>query len=190
MLSIIAKVNKHPRILPLLWNLIKYPLKFDYELLVYNNLEDESTNNILLNDLKLFNSSIKWKLFKPGSELLSIKNNHIYLSANAIPYKNAIHQLLSLSTTCYIIGSYIYPSALFALTTNQYSDYVSDLMLENTTTHENNCPYYYPITCDNQFKPLHSDAKFILENEPNIDNQKYSFIETNIYESHSTTSNK
>lgn len=171
MINIFSPINSKPRIKPLLWNLISFPLE-NFKLQIFNNIPEN--NELITKDLKLFGSMIKWDLLNYNENGLTPKIN-LYLPANSIPYKDSIKKLIIKDITSY--PKCFRPSALFAYLSNQYSNYFNKEILAGKDIDK---PLiYYSQNGDLQQYIQIEDSIFIIPEEEPITNFTYKLIETN-----------
>lgn len=186
MIKIISYNNTYPRILPLLFNLIKYPIE-NYELIVLNFKPE--FNNILLRDLKLYQSMIKWKLYnidENGIHIDEIKNtDHLDLIGNIIPIKDSILKLINNNKS--VLSNCYYVKAELALTSDENSSFIP-------TDYINQEPWFgsviFNVLKEKSYSPQ-AIGDFICssDNDEIIPhNFKYKLIDTNV--TNSTMSDK
>lgn len=177
MIKIISYNNTYPRILPLLFNLIKYPIE-NYELVVLNFKPE--FNDIILRDLKLYQSMIKWKLYNVGDNGISIEEikntDHLNLIGNIIPVKDSLQKITNNNKTT--LGNCYYIKAELALTSDEHSSFIP-------TDYLNQEPWFGSVI----FNVLEQNAydhqtigDFICSSEDGIlpHNFKYKLIDTNV----------
>lgn len=177
MIKIIVYNDSYPRILPLLYNLIKYPI-VNYKLIIIN-LEKEY-NQIIIDNIKNYESMIKWELYNKSEDGISLNQiqdvDNLNLIGNIIPIKDSLQKIIENGKSA--LGNCYFVKADIALSSDDYSSFIP-------TDYINQEPWYGAVVFNKQ-DDKHSCIQIgdficsISNNEFKPSEYKYKLIDTNV----------